>query len=141
MDKEDILIERINYLIENELLSVNVLQEATGIEKDRLESFLTKKNSKLSDDSMEHSQRKLRLFRISDCLIDGMKVSEDERDKGVIDVLMQVYGMDIKMISCYTHIKEQEILDFMNDLNQMTYEEKYRLAVKIFSLLQVMKDM
>ena len=75
MDKEDILIERINYLIENELLSVNVLQEATGIEKDRLESFLTKKNSKLSDDSMEHSQRKLRLFRISDCLIDGMKVS------------------------------------------------------------------
>lgn len=141
MDKEDILIERINYLIENELLSVNVLQEATGIEKDRLESFLTKKNSKLSDDSMEHSQRKLRLFRISDCLIDGMKVSEDERVKGVIDVLMQVYGMDIKMISCYTHIKEQEILDFMNDLNQMTYEEKYRLAVKIFSLLQVMKDM
>ena len=90
---------------------------------------------------MEHSQRKLRLFRISDCLIDGMKVSEDERVKGVIDVLMQVYGMDIKMISCYTHIKEQEILDFMNDLNQMTYEEKYRLAVKIFSLLQVMKDM
>ena len=141
MDKEDILIERIHYLIENELLSVNVLQEATGIEKDRLESFLTKKNSKLSDDSMEHSQRKLRLFRISDCLIDGMKVSEDERVKGVIDVLMQVYGMDIKMISCYTHIKEQEILDFMNDLNQMTYEEKYRLAVKIFSLLQVMKDM
>ncbi len=141
MDKEDILIERINYLIENELLSVNVLQEATGIEKDRLDSFLTKKNSKLSDDSMEHSQRKLRLFRISDCLIDGMKVSEDERVKGVIDVLMQVYGMDIKMISCYTHIKEQEILDFMNDLNQMTYEEKYRLAVKIFSLLQVMKDM
>lgn len=141
MDKEDILIERINYLIENELLSVNVLQEATGIEKDRLESFLTKKNSKLSDNSMEHSQRKLRLFRISDCLIDGMKVSEDERVKGVIDVLMQVYGMDIKMISCYTHIKEQEILDFMNDLNQMTYEEKYRLAVKIFSLLQVMKDM
>ena len=33
MDKEDVLRERINSLIDNELLSVEMLQEATGIER------------------------------------------------------------------------------------------------------------
>lgn len=40
MDKEDVLRERINSLIDNGLLSVEMLQEATGIEKDSLEKFL-----------------------------------------------------------------------------------------------------
>lgn len=45
MDKEDVLRERINSLIDNELLSVEMLQEATGIEKDSLEKFLFEKYS------------------------------------------------------------------------------------------------
>lgn len=77
MDKEDVLRERINSLIDNELLSVEMLQEATGIEKDSLEKFLFENGVKLSSDDMKDSQRRLRLFGISDCLIEGMKVPED----------------------------------------------------------------
>lgn len=44
MDKEDVLRERINSLIDNGLLSVEMLQEATGIEKDSLEKFLFEKD-------------------------------------------------------------------------------------------------
>ena len=40
MDKEDVLRERINSLIDNELLSVEMLQEAKRIEKDSLENIL-----------------------------------------------------------------------------------------------------
>ena len=69
MDKEDVLRERINSLIDNELLSVEMLQEATGIEKDSLEKFLFENGVKLSSDDMKDSQRRLRLFGISDCLI------------------------------------------------------------------------
>ena len=79
MDKEDVLRDRINSLIDNELLSVEMLQEATGIEKDSLEKFLFENGVKLSSDDMKDSQRRLRLFGISDCLIEGMKVPEDER--------------------------------------------------------------
>ena len=86
MDKEDVLRERINSLIDNGLLSVEMLQEATGIEKDSLEKFLFENGVKLSSDDMKDSQRRLRLFGISDCLIEGMKVPEDERVKGIIDV-------------------------------------------------------
>lgn len=140
MDKNDMLKERINCLIDNGLLSVEVLQEATGIEKDKINIFLSEKNIQLSSDNMENSQIKLRLFRISDCLLEGMKVPDDERVKGVIDVLKQIYRLDLKMISRYTDINEQEISEFMSDSNQMSYEKKYRLAVKIFSLIQVMRD-
>lgn len=48
MDKEDVLRERINSLIDNELLSVEMLQEATGIEKDSLEKFLFENGVKYS---------------------------------------------------------------------------------------------
>lgn len=48
MDKEDVLRERINSLIDNGLLSVEMLQEATGIEKDSLEKFLFENGVKLS---------------------------------------------------------------------------------------------
>ena len=57
MDKEDVLRERINSLIDNELLSVEMLQEATGIEKDSLEKFLFENGVKLSSDYMKDSQR------------------------------------------------------------------------------------
>lgn len=56
MDKEDVLRERINSLIDNELLSVEMLQEATGIEKDSLEKFLFENGVKLSSDDMKDSQ-------------------------------------------------------------------------------------
>lgn len=141
MDKEDVLRERINSLIDNGLLSVEMLQEATGIEKDSLEKFLFENGVKLSSDDMKDSQRRLRLFGISDCLIEGMKVPEDERVKGIIDVLVQVYGMSLKMISSYADIEEQEISDFLSGSNQMSYEKKYRLAVKTFSLMQAMRNM
>lgn len=141
MDKEDVLRERINSLIDNGLLSVEMLQEATGIEKDSLEKFLFENGVKLSSDDMKDSQRRLRLFGIADCLIEGMKVPEDERVEGIIDVLVQVYGMNLKMISSYADIEEQEISDFLNGSNQMSYEKKYRLAVKTFSLIQAMRNM
>lgn len=133
MSKEDMLKERMNYLMDNGLLSVEVLQKATGIEKDRLEKFLYENNAKLSNDDMEHSQRSLRLFGISDCLIEGMNVSEDDRVKGVIDVLVQVYGMDLKMISGYAGMGEQEISDFMNGAN-MSCEKSINLPLKSFRL-------
>ena len=70
-----------------------------------------------------------------------LKVPEDERVKGIIDVLVQVYGMSLKMISSYADIEEQEISDFLSGSNQMSYEKKYRLAVKTFSLMQAMRNM
>lgn len=61
MDKEDVLRERINSLIDNGLLSVEMLQEATGIEKDSLEKFLFENGVKLSSDDMKDSQRAHRI--------------------------------------------------------------------------------
>ena len=54
--------------------------------------------------------------------------------------MVQVYGMSLKMISSYADIEEQEISDFLSGSNQMSYE-KYRLAVKTFSLMQAMRNM
>lgn len=141
MNEDNVLVERLNSLIEKDLLSVDVLHEATGIERILLANFLLNdKSVVLSKDNMEESKNILRLFTITDCLIEGMGVSEDARVKGIIDVLVEDFQMDYKMIAGYMGMEKETIVNFMSDSNQLPYEKKYTLAVKVFSLVQALKN-
>ena len=65
-----------------------------------------------------------------------MQVSEDDRVIGIIDVLIQIYGMTYEMIAGYTGIDANEIIDFVNKEQPLSVEKKYKLAVKVFSIVQ-----
>ena len=93
MYTENILRNRLNSLIENGLLSYDVLAKATDIEKCRIENYLSGKCNALSENDIENIKYELRLTSIADLLIEGMQVSEDDRVIGIIDVLIQIYGM------------------------------------------------
>lgn len=141
MNKDNVLVERLNSLIEKDLLSVDVLYEATGIDRILLENFLLNdKSVVLSKDAMKESENILRLFTITDCLIEGMGVCEDDRVKGIIDVLVEDYQMNYKMIAGYMGMEKETIVNFMSDPNQLPYEKKYTLAVKVFSLVQALRN-
>lgn len=136
MYTENILRNRLNSLIENGLLSYDVLAKATDIEKNRIENYLSGKCNALSENDIENIKYELRLANIADLLIEGMQVSEDDRVIGIIDVLIQIYGMTYEMIAGYTGIDANEIIDFVNKEHLLSVEKKYKLAVKVFSIVQ-----
>ena len=138
MYTENILRNRLNSLIENGLLSYDVLAKATDIEKNRIENYLSGKCNALSENDIENIKYELRLTSIADLLIEGMQVSEDDRVIGIIDVLIQIYGMTYEMIAGYTGLEMKDIIDFVNGTQILSVDKKYILAVKAFSLIQAM---
>lgn len=148
LEKEDDFLNRQNdlakglrILIDEELLSIDILHNVTYLDKEVLKEYIYEDSTRLlCADDMKNSQYKLRLASIYDCLADGMKVDEDTRIIGLIDVLVQVYEMDYKMIAKYADMREEELYDFINKNNELTYEKKYKLSVKVFSLIQALRE-
>ena len=138
MDTEDILRKRLNSLINNDMLSYDVLSKNTPIKKDVIADYLSGKCNVLSKNYIKDIKYKSRLSSIAYLLIEGMQVSEDDRVIGIIDVLIQIYGMTYEMIAGYTGLEMKDIIDFVNGTQILSVDKKYILAVKAFSLIQAM---
>lgn len=138
----EMIRERLNFLMGKGLLSIGVLEAATGFERGMLEEFLNgEKEAELNKCDLENGRRRLRLLSMTDLLIEGMEISEDDRVRGLIDVLVQEYGMNYQMIAGYASMEEQEILGFMSGEKELPCEKKYKLAVKVCSLIFVVRNM
>lgn len=68
-------------------------------------------------------------------LSDGMElVTADERVKAIIEHLNTSFQISNETLALYSHIQENELNDFINDSNNLSYEERYRLAVVVLFL-------
>ena len=134
MTWEEGIRERLNFLIEKGLLSSDVLTASTGIEKASIENYLLGKINMISQDYTEQMQYNSILIGITDGLIEGMLVSEDERVKAIIDVLIQIYNMDYEMISGYTGLAQEEIVNFVNGNQDISLEKNISWPLKYFHL-------
>ena len=141
MDTEDILRKRLNSLINNDMLSYDVLSKNTPIKKDVIADYLSGKCNVLSKNYIKDIKYKSRLSSIAYLLIEGMQVSEDDRVIGIIDVLIQIYGMTYEMIAGYTGLEMKDIIDFVNGTQILSVDKKYILAVKVFSIVQAIRGM
>lgn len=141
MREENNIKNRINELIKVGALSIEVLSEAIGIEEPVLLEFLFQDADEVPKSVENPDVFMYKMYAISDGLVDGMQIADDERVRAIIDVLVQSYKMDYKMISGYAGIKEQEVRDFVEKSEDLSYTTKYHLAVKAFSLVQVMRNM
>ncbi|WP_422661309.1 HTH domain-containing protein [Paenibacillus sp. EC2-1] len=61
----------------------------------------------------------------------GMEeVNEDDRVKGVIEVLKDVFGITNKTIALYSRVDVNDIEVFLNgDFESISFEKRYRIAV------------
>lgn len=138
----EMIRKRISFLIGKGLLSIGVLEAATGFERGMLEEFLNgEKEAELNKCDLENGRRRLQLLSMTDLLIEGMEIPEDDRVRGLIDVLVQEYGMNYQMIAGYSDMEEREILEFMSGEKELSCEKKYKLAVKVCSLIFVVRGM
>ena len=128
--------ERLMTAVQKYKITYDTLQKVTGIDADWLMEY-TEKNRVLYFLSHETMGR---LTEIVGLLVDGMQlVNEDERIKGIIDVLMQIFGLTHETLSLYTGIEEQEIRIFLENPNSLEYEQKYKLATVSMFLHYIFK--
>lgn len=135
----NIIEDKLNHLLEEGKISIQTLECITGLDSKTISLFLTGEGV-LSDSYEENSRWILRLTEIAMMLDEGMKISDNERIKGIIDVLCEVYKMKYKEIACCIGIEEREIINFLNKPEQVSYEKRYQLAVKISMLNLVFKN-
>ena len=128
--------ERLMTAFQKYKITYDTLQKVTGIDTDWLMEY-TEKNRELYSLSHETMGR---LTETVGLLVDGMQlVNEDERIKGIIDVLIQIFGITQETLSLYTGIEKQEIRIFMENPTSLDYEKKYKLATVSMFLHYIVK--
>ena len=128
--------ERLMTVVQKYKITYDTLQKVTGIDASWLMEY-TEKNRELYSLSHETMGR---LTETVGLLVDGMQlVNEDERIKGVIDVLIQIFGITQETLSLYTGIEKQEIRIFMENPTSLDYEKKYKLATVSMFLHYIFK--
>ena len=67
------------------------------------------------------------------------KINEDERVKGIIDVLINEFEINNETIAIYSGLELGDLQSFMNDTNSVSCEKKYKLAVASLFLHYLLK--
>lgn len=134
---KDMVRENLQLAIKEYGIKLSTINKITGIDMNWLSNYLN--GSKERDElSIEESGL---LWEITIFLSGGIKmVSEDERIKGVIDILTQIFEIDYKTISLYSGLKEQDIESFMTNTNSIDCEKKYKLATTSMMLHYLFKN-
>lgn len=66
-------------------------------------------------------------------------ISDDDRIKGVVDVLEQIFKVSYDTIALYTGLTIEDIENFMEN-NLTSYEKKYKLATTTMMLHYLFKQ-
>ncbi|EHQ90810.1 HTH domain-containing protein [Desulfosporosinus youngiae] len=121
----DIIRENLLVAIKEYKITLYTLNKVTGIDINWLSDYIDKKKE-LADLPIEKYGL---LFETTIFLSKGIKmISEDERIKSVINVLVQTFGLKYETISHYAGLKIHDIENFMKDTTMIDYEKKYKLA-------------
>ncbi|BAH05648.1 hypothetical protein CKR_0597 [Clostridium kluyveri NBRC 12016] len=151
---DDKLRGDIQSLIENNLITLESLSKIIGIDYLWLKDYMDKKNSfkdfyTNSMYSCENQKDKLNdlpiltpssLSNLIFMLSNGISmINEDERIKGVIDVLVDDFKISYKTLAIYSKLELEDIQSFIKDGNSISYEKKYKLAVATLFLHYLFK--
>lgn len=133
----DMIRERLSVVVNKYRISLDTVHKVTGVSAEWLSDYISEKTT-LDTLPMDKYGR---FFDVVAVLSDGMKlVDDDERIKGVIDVLVQLFGVTYDTLSTITGLEQQEIEQFIQNPSTVDYEKKYRLATRILFLHYVFKD-
>ena len=134
---KDIIREKLLISIKEYKITLNTLNKITGIDINWLSEYI---NGIKERDDLPIEKYGL-LWEITIFLSEGLKmVSDDERIKGVIDVLVQIFGLTFETISLYAGLEKHDIENFMEDTTSIDYEKKYKLATGSMMLHYLFKN-
>ncbi|MBE0069959.1 MULTISPECIES: HTH domain-containing protein [Thermoanaerobacterium] len=129
--------KKLLYVIDKYKITLNTLSKVTGIDINWLSDYI---NGKREIDDLSDNLKGFFFTDLIFLLSDGMEIDKDERIKGVIDVLVQIFDLKYETISLYAGLEKQDIENFMNDTNSINYEKKYKLAAACMMLHYIFKQ-
>lgn len=137
LTNKDIIREKLLVVINDYQIKLETLNKITQIDVGWFSDYINKKN-RIFDLPIEKQGLLVHLLNM---LSAGMTlISEDERVKGVIDVLIEQFGLECETISLYAGLKRHDIEGFMQDTATLDYEKKYKLAVTCLMLHYLFKE-
>lgn len=123
------LTEVLAYLNKNLNITSSCLSKITGVEVKSIEKLI---NGQVNIIELGLSLENLtKLSNISRMLAYGISdIDDNQRLKAIIEHLTQNLELDIETIAIYSGVTIEEIKMFMEDPNSISYEKRYKLAVK-----------
>ncbi|WP_238916300.1 HTH domain-containing protein [Clostridium sp. YIM B02555] len=141
---EDVIRKDIENLLENYKIELKSLSKMIGVDYVWLKDYMDGKN-KLHDfftniiNSGENKEERFKnsnipnpshlsnmIFMLSEGIV---MINEDDRVKGVIDVLIGEFEISYETLAIYSGLELGDLQSFMNDTNSISCEKKYKLAV------------
>jgi hypothetical protein len=141
---EDVIRKDIENLLENYKIELKSLSKMIGVDYVWLKDYMDGKN-KLHDfftniiNSGENKEESFKnsnipnpshlsnmIFMLSEGIV---MINEDDRVKGVIDVLIGEFEICYETLAIYSGLELGDLQSFMNDTNSISCEKKYKLAV------------
>lgn len=141
---EDVIRKDIENLLKNYKIELKSLSKMIGVDYVWLKDYMDGKNKVYdffsnSVNIGENNQENLKnsnipnpshlcnmIFMLSEGI---MMVNEDDRVKGVIDVLISEFEISYETLAIYSGLELGDLQSFMNDSNSVSCEKKYKLAV------------
>ncbi|MBU3102053.1 hypothetical protein KPL44_22685 [Clostridium sp. DSM 17811] len=118
----------IQNLINNYKIELKSLSKITGIDYVWLKDFMDGKNN---SNIQEPAYLSNMLYMLSDGIL---MINEDNRIKGVIDVLISEFEIKYETLAIYAKLELEDVQNFMDDTNSISIEKKYKLAVAVLFL-------
>ncbi|AWI03488.1 HTH domain-containing protein [Clostridium drakei] len=136
---DDIIRKDIQNLMKNYKIELKSLSKITGIDDILLKEFMDGKNiffdffinlKNFNENNNSNTSNPTYLLNIIPMLSDGvLMISEDDRIKGVIDILIGEFEIKYETLAICAKLKLEDVQNFMNDTNSISIEKKYKLAV------------
>lgn len=113
--------EMLSYLINKYKMNTKSLAKVLEVETSILDDFSVNKNKIPMIRRGEVSNKLAVLYYIS-------KITPDERNKAIITQLLQEDNIELETISCMADVKEEELRNFIEGNEPVSYEAKYKIA-------------
>lgn len=141
---EEIMRKNIEDLLEKYKIQLKSLSKMIGVDYVWLKDYMDGKNKSYdyfnnminSDGSNENNinnsniPNPAHLSNMIFMLSEGVAmIKEDDRVKGVIDVLVDEFEISYETLALYSGLELKDLQKFMSDTNSISCEKKYKLAV------------
>lgn len=141
---EEIMRKNIEDLLEKYKIGLKSLSKMIGVDYVWLKDYMDGKNKSYdyfnnminSDGSNENNinnsniPNPAHLSNMIFMLSEGVAmIKEDDRVKGVIDVLVDEFEISYETLALYSGLELKDLQKFMSDTNSISCEKKYKLAV------------
>lgn len=141
---EDVIRKDIENLLKNYKIELKSLSKMIGVDYVWLKDYMDGKNKvydffsnsvnigQNNEESLKNSNipNPSHLCNMIFMLSEGIiMVNEDDRVKGVIDVLISEFEISYETLAIYSGLELGDLQSFMNYSNSVSCEKKYKLAV------------